>query len=153
MKQLNRILFAAVLLCGLAYGRDPWSSQDLLQPSDLAAQLSSEKNPKPLVLFVGFPVLYRSAHIAGAVLAGPCSKPEGLSALKNAVRDVPRKGIVVIYCGCCPFVKCPNVRPAYTALHEMGFTNVKVVEMDTNFHTDWAVKGYSVERPADLSER
>ena len=45
--------------------------------------------------------------------------------LKKAVADLPRGKELYIYCGCCPFVKCPNIRPAYTALHEMGFTNVK----------------------------
>jgi hypothetical protein len=35
--------------------------------------------------------------------------------------------MVVIYCGCCPLDKCPNVRPAFTLLKTMGFTNLHVL--------------------------
>jgi hypothetical protein len=31
----------------------------------------------------------------------------------------------VIYCGCCPWTHCPNMKPADDALHAMGFTKVK----------------------------
>lgn len=129
-----------------AIADDPWPASALLQPQTLAARLGSGSGEA--ILFVGFPVLYRSAHIPGAVLAGPCSKAEGLNALRIAVKDVPKSRPVAIYCGCCPFDKCPNVRPAYTALKRMGFSQVQVVAMDTNFHTDWVAKGYPVERPA-----
>lgn len=147
-------LCVAILGCtlqALAQGLqspDPWNAKDLMQPKDLAAQMKDHRHPDVLVVFVGFPVLYRNAHVPGAILAGPCSKPDGLEALKRAVQHIPRTRVIEIYCGCCPFVKCPNVRPAFRALRQMGFSNVKVVVMDTNFHTDWAEKGYPVQRPA-----
>jgi len=116
-----------------------------MQPKELAAELKSTEK-KPLIFYVGFPVLYRGgAHIAGAVLGGPCSKAEGLEELKKAVSDLPREKELVIYCGCCPFVKCPNIRPAYRALHEMGFSRLKVLMIETNLHTDWVMKGYPVD--------
>lgn len=126
--------------------QDPFPANARLEPETLATRLNGVS--KQSILFVGFPVLYRSAHIPGAVLAGPCSKPEGLDALRLAAKRLPKSRPVVIYCGCCPFDKCPNVRPAYTALRSLGFSNVQVVVMNTNFHTDWAAKGYPVERPA-----
>ncbi|MFL6463384.1 MAG: hypothetical protein ACJ73N_03115, partial [Bryobacteraceae bacterium] len=49
---------------------------------------------------------------------------------------------IVIYCGCCPFDKCPNIHPAYNTLKDLGFTDVKVVVNKTNLHTDWVSKGY-----------
>jgi hypothetical protein len=42
--------------------------------------------------------------------------------------------------------KCPNIRPAFAALHEMGFTKVRVVSIPTNFKTDWIDKGYPTEK-------
>jgi hypothetical protein len=54
---------------------DPWKAEELLEPDTFATQLKS--NPVPPILYVGFPILYKGAHIQGALLAGPCSKPEG----------------------------------------------------------------------------
>jgi thiosulfate/3-mercaptopyruvate sulfurtransferase len=118
----------------------------LLQPAALSTTLEAAPASRPPVLFVGFPVLYRGGRIPGALLAGPCSKPEGLDALRAAVSSLPKDREIVIYCGCCPFVKCPNVGPAYQALQSIGFSRVKVLLLETNFHTDWAAKGYPVEK-------
>ena len=122
---------------------DPWPARDLLQPSTLAQALRSAK--PPLVLSVGFPVLYRGRHILHALEAGPGSTPEGIQALKKALANAPKSADIVIYCGCCPMDKCPNIRPAYRALKELGFTNVRVLSMPTNMHTDWDSKDYPSE--------
>jgi len=125
--------------------QDPWADQEIVQPKTLADRIQAKEQP-PL-FYVGFPTLYRNGpHISGAILAGPCSKAEGLDSLKKSIAELPRDKELFIYCGCCPFVKCPNIRPAYSALHEMGFTNVKVVMIETNLHTDWIEKGYPSEK-------
>jgi len=49
---------------------------------------------------------------------------------------------MVIYCGCCPFTKCPNIRPAFQQLKKMGFTNVKVLDLPVNLQTNWIAIGY-----------
>lgn len=144
-----KLLIAQVFLAGaslaLAGAQTPWNQKDVVQPERAAAELQSGADA-PAVLFVGFPMLYRGAHIPAAVLAGPCSKPEGIAELKKAVANFPRDRKILIYCGCCPFVKCPNVKPAYAALRDMGFSHVQVLELDTNFHTDWVEKGYPTKK-------
>lgn len=130
---------------------DPWKESDLIQPQALAARISGTA-PKPKILYVGFPILYRSTHISGAELAGPASKPAGLELLKQTAAILPRGQELIIYCGCCPFDQCPNVRPAFRMLREMGFTRLKLVTIPTNLSTDWATKGYPVERAAAKSE-
>ncbi len=65
--------------------------------------------------------------------------------LKKAVAGVAKDADLVLYCGCCPMVKCPNVRPAYRGLKEMGFTRVRVLNLPTNTLTDWYNKGYPSE--------
>jgi hypothetical protein len=52
-----------------------------------------------------------------------------------------KKKLIVLYCGCCPWGRCPNVGPAYKALHDQGFTNVKVLYLANNFGDDWVAKG------------
>ena len=73
------------------------------------------------------------------------SKPEGLDLLKQIAGNLPRDQELIIYCGCCPWDHCPNVRPAFRTLHEMGFTRLKLVMIPTNVATDWTGKGYPVE--------
>ena len=116
----------------------------LIQPKDLAARVSTAA--KPVILYVGPNVLYRSKHIPGAVYVGPADKSDGLQALKAAAEKLPRDRELVIYCGCCPWEKCPNMKPAVEMLHSMGFTAVKAMYSPTNFKTDWIDKGYPVER-------
>jgi hypothetical protein len=120
----------------------PWAATQATQPSELAATLP--KGAKPVILQVGFQVLYKSKHIPGSIYAGPASTPEGLQALKQAVRTLPKNAEIYLYCGCCPIGKCPNIRPAFATLKAMGFTHLHVVMLQTSFGKDWVAHGYPV---------
>lgn len=135
-------VFVAIVCLGQE-AADPWPARDLL-PAPAVAQALRSSSP-PIILSVGFPVLYRSRHIAHAIDVGPASKPEGIQAIKKAVAALPKTANIVIYCGCCPMDKCPNIRPAYRTLKELGFTNVRVLSIPTNMHTDWDSKDYPSE--------
>jgi rhodanese-related sulfurtransferase len=123
---------------------DPWPKSDLMEPAALAAILN-KSGAKPNIICVAFPVLYRQRHIIHAEFAGPTSKPEGIDSLKAAVAKLPKDSKLVVYCGCCPMARCPNVRPAYKQLKEMGYSNVRVLNIPTNFHDDWVAKDYPTE--------
>ena len=41
------------------------------------------------------------------------------------------------------------MQPAFAALHEMGFTRVRVLSIPTNLKTDWTDKGYRVDRRSE----
>src|ERR1700722_16176475 len=149
MNPRNRAAFLAIaVLASLAcWGQepasDPWAARELLQPAELAQGIQSGK--APIVLSVAFPVLYKGRHIVHAINAGLTSKPEGIEALKTAVAKLPKDADLVIYCGCCPMVKCPNIRPAYRTLKELGFPHGRVLSLPTNLHTDWVSKDYPFE--------
>jgi thiosulfate/3-mercaptopyruvate sulfurtransferase len=119
-------------------------ASELIQPEELAAILGSPKSEKPLILQVGFHTLYMQAHIPGSKYAGPGSNEAGVELLRKQVAGLPRGKFIVIYCGCCPWNHCPNVKPADDALRAMGFTHVKVLYIAENFGADWASKGYPV---------
>ncbi len=125
---------------------EPWTASQVEQPADLAKELSDPKSKKPLIICVGFQSLFQGARIPGALFRGPAAKPEGLEELKKWTQNVPRTQPIVIYCGCCPWNRCPNIRPAFKTLQEMGFTKLKVLFLQTDFSTDWLQKGYPVER-------
>ena len=143
MRRLTTLFLFGLLLSA---GTDPWTDNDLVQPEQVANLTKDVRTP--LLIHVGFPVLYRASHITGSVYAGPGSKEEGIADLKKAVAGQPRDRQIVLYCGCCPFDKCPNIRPAFAALHEMGFTHVKVMVVPTNLKTDWIDKGYPTDKRA-----
>jgi rhodanese-related sulfurtransferase len=115
-----------------------------VEPKDLAARLQGS-GAKPVLLHVGFAVMYRGKHIPQSIYAGPARNAEGLDALKKAVADVPKDREIVVYCGCCPYEMCPNVKPALETLRQMGFTKVKALMIPTNFAADWVDHGYPVE--------
>lgn len=127
-------------------GADPWKSADLIEPKDLAAMLSNPQAQTPLIVYVGFAFLYKSAHIPGALYFGPARTPEGLAALSKWARTVPRDKLVVMYCGCCPWNECPNIRPAFKALRDAGVKNLKLVHILDNLLHDWINKSYPVEK-------
>lgn len=137
---------AAICLAGAACAfsaTNPWSQKQLIQPATLARELKSSAK-KPLLLQVGFKSLYVQGHIPGSTYCGPARSPMGIANLKRCVRNVPHARSIVIYCGCCPWQECPNIRPAFKTLKDMGFTNVKVLYIPDNFGRDWAQKSYPV---------
>jgi thiosulfate/3-mercaptopyruvate sulfurtransferase len=129
-----------LLFLALAFAADTSTTE----PKDLAAELRAG-GAKPMLIHVGFGVLYRSKHIPGSIYAGPASRPDGIKALEAAVAKVPHDRNIVVYCGCCPWDRCPNVKPALETLRKMGFTRVKALMIPTNFGADWVDRGYPVE--------
>jgi rhodanese-related sulfurtransferase len=132
------IVIAAVLLACAAEMRT-------IEPKDLGAQFRA--GAKPAVAYVGFAVMYKK-HIPAAVFAGPAARAEGLATLRSAVAGIPRSRELIVYCGCCPWEMCPNIKPALEELKKMGFKNVKALMIETNFASDWIDAGYPVEERA-----
>jgi hypothetical protein len=124
----------------------PWNAKQLVEPSNLAQELEGPAGSKPLVVCVGFDFLYQSAHVPGAVLYGPGREPSGLKALEDAARGWPRNRNIVIYCGCCPMKQCPNLQPAYRTLAGMGFSRLRILDLEHDFRQDWLQKGLPTEK-------
>lgn len=124
---------------------NPWPPTAQISAQALARELEAGK--KPTVVCVGFPILYEAAHIPGAQIEGPGRETAGLERLEKWAQSVPRDTPVIIYCGCCPFAECPNIRPAYEALQRAGMTQVRVLYLEHSFARDWVNKGYPTKRP------
>jgi thiosulfate/3-mercaptopyruvate sulfurtransferase len=118
----------------------------LIQPVELVRLLRGSPSQQPVVFQVGSFVMFQQAHIPNAVYAGPGSQASGLTLLKKLSAPLKKDQLIVIYCGCCPWGRCPNIGPAYKELHDLGFTNVKALYLANNFGDDWASKGYPVVR-------
>ncbi|KFF21936.1 rhodanese-like domain-containing protein [Chryseobacterium sp. JM1] len=117
--------------------QDPWNESQLMDPALLAARITENKVKDIVIISVG-----PEAIIKGSVDIGPTHEPENLEKLRNYLKNIPKGKEVVIYCGCCPFVKCPNIRPAFKLLQEMGFKNAKLLNLPKNIKVDWLDKDY-----------
>jgi rhodanese-related sulfurtransferase len=138
---------SSLLVCvAFAYQASVIPASRLINPDELVKLLQSSKAEKPLLIQVGSHVLYSQAHIPGSEYIGAASTEEGLQRLRKRVEPLPRNKFIVIYCGCCPWNHCPNVKPADDALRAMGFNNVKVLYIANNFGADWMDKGYPVAK-------
>lgn len=118
----------------------------IMQSAELVKLLKANGPDRPAVFQVGSLIMFQQAHIPNSEYAGPTSQPNGLILLKKAAASLKKDHLIVIYCGCCPWGRCPNIGPAYKQLHDLGFTNVKALYLANNFGDDWVSKGYPVER-------
>lgn len=113
-----------------------WSNDELIQPATLAQMVKSNKD-LPLIYCVGPGVV-----IPHSIDIGMVKDSQNLEKFKNSISKLPRDTNMVIYCGCCPFDHCPDVRPAVALLKEMKFTNFHLLNLPDNIKTDWISKGY-----------
>ncbi len=147
LRTLILLLFTLVVfsICPPVTGATSVDGVEVIQPQDLVSLLHT-KGEKLLILNVGPRLLYAQAHIPGAEYMGAASEREGLEHLRARVKSLPRNQSIVLYCGCCPWQHCPNVRPAYREMRALGFTRVQVLYIANNFGADWVDKGYPVTR-------
>ena len=124
---------------------DPWTIEQLIYPEELLKRTSSAQE-RPLLLHIGVAFLFKNGHIPRSTYVGQASKTEGIENLKKEVQELPRNREIVLYCGCCPWKDCPNIRPAFKVLRELRFTNVKLLYLPTSFAQDWVEKGFPFEK-------
>jgi thiosulfate/3-mercaptopyruvate sulfurtransferase len=126
------LLAVAVLSVTSAVGQaSSIPNHRLINPEDLVKLLQTSGKEKPLMIQVGSHVLFSQAHIPGSEYIGPASSEAGLQQLRKRVESLPRAKFIVLYCGCCPWGHCPNV---------------KVLYISDNFGTNWVDKGYPVAK-------
>ena len=158
LRFVNCSALAALIVCGALL---PWAqgqtsqstvsealpASQLVQPADLVRELASASaEARPTIVYVGFRTLFAGGHIPGATFHGSASTAQGLADIKQWAASLPRTTNLVLYCGCCPFERCPNIRPAFALFRDMGFTHLRVLELPTSFAADWAGKSYAIEK-------
>jgi len=113
-----------------------WTNDQLLQPSELATALKDNKDIS-VILSIG-----PGAVIPHSKDMGMIKEEENMKKFRQELETLPKDTSIIIYCGCCPYEHCPNVRPAIQLLKEMKFTNYKLLDLPHNIKIDWINKGY-----------
>jgi thiosulfate/3-mercaptopyruvate sulfurtransferase len=146
--KISLVLFAVafVAVVGLSFrqsaplrSEDPWKPDQLLSPGELAKVINDPKAKQPTIICIG-----PGALIKGSIDIGPARDSSNLNKLRRQLNPLPKDAWVVIYCGCCPFEHCPNIRPAFSLLNEMKFTHPQLLNLEHNIKVDWMEKGYPV---------
>lgn len=123
--------------CTTPVSGEPWTEAQLLEPDALAKTINDSAAIKPVIICIG-----PGAAIKGSIETGPAGEAEHLSQLKQLLLPLKKDTPIVVYCGCCPFANCPNIRPAFQLLNEQQFTQHKLLNLRQNLRTDWIDKGY-----------
>lgn len=126
------ILLLVMLVSKVSTAQNPpnWTSEQLMKPAQLA-KLLQKGSDIPVLLSVG-----PGASIPHSIAIGSVNEKENLAMLDSTLQELEKNAVVVVYCGCCPYEHCPNVRPAIALLKEHRFTNYKLLDLPHNIKTD-----------------
>ncbi|MBN4081713.1 rhodanese-like domain-containing protein [bacterium AH-315-C07] len=116
---------------------EPWTNKQLLQPITLAKILNDSLAPIPLIYSLG-----PSGLIKNSIDIGEGKNKQNIEKFRKELSKLPKDADIVIYCGCCPFEDCPNIRPPFNLLNEMKFINHKLLNLPQNLKVNWIDKGY-----------
>jgi thiosulfate/3-mercaptopyruvate sulfurtransferase len=139
LKHSTILVLVLIAIVAFAFQATTIPHAQLIEPEELVKVLTA-KGDQPLLIHVGFHVLYLQAHIPNSEYIGPASDSAALEKLRTRLKSLPRNTFIVIYCGCCPWDHCPNVKPAHDALVAMGFTNIKVLTSRITSEQTGAIK-------------
>lgn len=139
-KILFLLILVAVACASTSQKDEPWTESQLMNPADLAKMLNDPAAAFPVIYSIG-----PSGGIRSSIDIGPGKEKENIEKLRAALTKLPKDKNIVLYCGCCPFEPCPNIRPAFSLLNEMKFTNHKLLNLSQNLKVDWIDKGYPMD--------
>lgn len=140
MKLLFTLILAGSGMLATYFQAPVWKKEQLMSTKELADKLNSNAKDKPLVFNVG-----PMENIKTAVALGAATNATFTYKLRDALTMENKNRAVVVYCGCCSYSSCPNIKPAYDALIAQGFKNAKVLELPEGIKPDWVAKGYPME--------
>lgn len=134
----NLLLFA-ILLCFSAANsqNEPWKTSQVMATKTLAEKIKTDDKNLPVIFNVG-----PMENIKGAIAIGAVTSEKGMNQLKLTAQTITKSKSVVVYCGCCSYANCPNIRPAFKALQDMGFKSVFVLDIPEGIKPDWVAKDY-----------
>ena len=132
--------FFILVCCTNSSAQNPvnWTAEQLTEPSALAETLKNNKDV-PVIFCIG-----PGAVIPNSINIGMVNDENNFQKFKEEITRLPKSTNILIYCGCCPFEHCPNVRPAVALLKSLEFTNYHLLDLPHNLKTDWIAKGYPV---------
>ncbi len=120
---------------------DPWKEAQLMAPETLANIIKDAHASPILIINIG-----PAGLIKQAIDIGPMSDDSNVEKLKSLLGKTNKSTAVVVYCGCCPFKNCPNIRPAFELLKLYKFSKPYLLNLPHNLKVDWIDKGFPMSK-------
>jgi len=132
------LLLCIIIYAANVHAQNPinWTDKQLMQPATLADIIKN--NPKDVTIISIGPF----STIPGTINIGMVSEEDKMDKFKAELSSLQKDKKIVIYCGCCPYERCPNVRPAINLLQQMKFNNYYLLDLPNNLRINWMDKGY-----------
>lgn len=137
MKSITLALFLILFYHNNSIAQDFYDNK-LIAADSLMEILN--KDPESIYLLNTGPV----QNIKYAVKIGAVENKSALDKLAAMLPTLKNEKTVVIYCGCCPLVVCPNLEPAVNLLEQNAF-NVFILNLPEGIQEDWIDKGYPLD--------
>jgi thiosulfate/3-mercaptopyruvate sulfurtransferase len=137
---MKKLLVLALIFIGSVSVAQNWKKEQLMPTAELAEKIKTDAKDKPLVFNVG-----PMENIKGAKFVGRGTSVTAIDKMKSELTMESKNKSIVLYCGCCSFASCPNIKPAYDALISAGYKNTKILEIAEGIKPDWVAKGYPME--------
>jgi len=134
------LLIVAPFIVVAQQQEDPWKPDQLMEPADLAQKI--ENNATNVYIFNIGP----AGNIKNAIEIGDGRDEASQTNFAEQISKLSKDAEIVIYCGCCPFVNCPNIRPIFNTLNEQQFVNHKLLNLPKNLKVDWIDKGFPMSK-------
>jgi hypothetical protein len=119
----------------------PWKKEQILPTKNLVDKIKANNSLDiPIILNIG-----PMQNIKTAQLVGPINYEFGMMRFKDKLSGLDKSSDLVLYCGCCSYKTCPNIKPAFEAATKAGFKKVWILDLPVGVDEDWVKKGYPVE--------
>lgn len=136
----SNLLITLALFATVFASAQTWKKEQIMPTAELAEKIKANAKDLPIIFNVG-----PMENIKSAVFVGRATSATFVDQMRQNLNMVPKTRTVVVYCGCCSFTSCPNLKPAYDALVKLGYTNAKVLDLPEGIKPDWVAKGYPTE--------
>jgi thiosulfate/3-mercaptopyruvate sulfurtransferase len=140
---MKKFLTLALVLGAFIFSsaqQNVWKKEQLMPTSLMAEKIKTNAKDVPLLFNVG-----PMDNIKGAVFVGRGTSVSSIDKMRQTLSMENKNRTVVVYCGCCSYASCPNIKPAFDALISLGFKNAKVLDLPEGLGPDWQAKGYPME--------
>jgi len=141
MKIISIILLAWFGYITSYFQTPTWKKEQLMSTTELANKIKLNAKDKPLIFNVG-----PMENIKDAIAVGAATNLTFASKMQSTLAIENKTKAIVVYCGCCSYASCPNIKPAYDILIAQGFKNTKVLELPEGIKPDWVAKGFPMEK-------
>ena len=127
MKIISILLLSGFGFLATFFQAPTWKKEQLMSTVDLSTKIKTNAKDKPLIFNVG-----PMENIKGAIAIGAATNATFGNKISGYLTMESKTKPIVVYCGCCSYSSCPNIKPAYDYLIAQGFKDRKSTRLNSS---------------------